>query len=51
MGKTNRTKERIVIEVPPDLKNWLERHCKEEGHTITWLTTKLLEKYRQERDK
>ena len=49
--KINRTKQRVVIEVAPGLKAWLEQHCREQGHTLTWITTKLLEQYRQEREK
>ena len=47
--KPQRTKERVVIEIPRDLKEWLLQHCEQTGHTATWVITKLIEQYREQR--
>ena len=49
--KPARTKDALTIELPKELKAWLETHCEERGHTVTWTLTRLIEQYREAAEK
>ena len=48
MNDNGRIKERLVVELPAELTAWLMQHCEKNGHTITWVITKIISAYRNQ---
>jgi len=43
------SKTAIHVQVPTELKEWLDEHCRDNGHTQGWVITKLLEKFQRDK--